>query len=148
MKILVINGPNLNMLGRREPEIYGSFTLDEVNRRMTELASELGAEVSFFQSNHEGELVQKIQEAPGTYDAIVINPGAYTHTSIALRDAISSTGMPVVETHISNIYRREEFRQHSYISGVAAGQISGFGAESYLLALRAAAGIVKAVRKK
>ena len=141
MKILVIHGPNLNMLGKREPDIYGTFTLDDINKRMSALAAELGVEVSFFQSNHEGELVQKIQDSLCVYQALVINPGAYTHTSVALRDAISSTGIPTVETHISNIYRREEFRRHSYISGVAAGQISGFGPDSYLLALRAAAGI-------
>jgi 3-dehydroquinate dehydratase II len=139
MKILIINGPNLNLLGKREPEIYGSVTLDDINGRVAALASELGVEVSFFQSNHEGELVQKIQDAMGVYQAIVINPGAYTHTSIALRDAISSAGIPTVETHISNIYKREDFRKRSYIAGVAAGQISGFGPDSYLLALRAAA---------
>jgi len=139
MKILVIHGPNLNLLGMREPEIYGAFTLDDINRRLSALAAELGVEVFFFQSNHEGELVQKIQDAMGMYQSIVINPGAYTHTSIALRDAISSTGIPTVETHISNIYKREEFRKHSFISAVAAGQISGFGLNSYLLALRAAA---------
>ena len=144
MKILVIHGPNLNLLGKREPEIYGSFTLDDINDRLSSLAKELGVEVSFYQSNHEGELVQKIQDAMGVYEAIVINPGAYTHTSVALRDAISSTGIPTVEAHISNIYKREEFRKHSYISGVAIGQIAGFGADSYLLALRAAAGFVKA----
>jgi 3-dehydroquinate dehydratase-2 len=138
MRILVINGPNLNLLGKREPDVYGSFTLDAINERIAALAEELGVEVSFFQSNHEGELVQKIQDAMGVFQAIVINPGAYTHTSVALRDAISSTGIPTIETHISNIYRREEFRQHSYISGVAVGQISGFGPDSYLLALRAA----------
>ncbi|HTG00905.1 MAG TPA: type II 3-dehydroquinate dehydratase [Nitrospirota bacterium] len=138
MKILIINGPNLNMLGRREPEIYGSMTLDAINGNISLLAAELGVEVTFYQSNHEGELVQSIQEALGVYQAIVLNPGAYTHTSVAIRDAIASTGVPVVETHLSNIYRREEFRQHSYISGVAVGQISGFGADSYLLALRAA----------
>ncbi len=147
MRILVINGPNLNLLGKREPDVYGSFTLEEINNRITALATELGVEVSFFQSNHEGELVQKIQEAMGAYEAIVINPGAYTHTSIALRDAISSTGIPAVETHISNIYKREEFRKHSYISGVAVGQISGFGPESYLLALRAAVSFASASRK-
>jgi 3-dehydroquinate dehydratase-2 len=141
VKILIINGPNLNLLGKREPDIYGSFTLDDINARIAALASELGVEVSFFQSNHEGELVQRIQEAMGVFQAIVINPGAYTHTSIALRDAISSTGIPTVETHISNIYKREEFRKYSYISGVAAGQISGFGPDSYLLALRAAAAL-------
>jgi 3-dehydroquinate dehydratase-2 len=138
MRILVINGPNLNLLGKREPDVYGSFTLDAINERIAALAAELGVEVSFFQSNHEGELVQKIQDAMGVFQAIVINPGAYTHTSVALRDAISSTGIPTIETHISNIYRREEFRKHSYISGVAVGQISGFGPNSYLLALRAA----------
>lgn len=143
MKILVIHGPNLNLLGRREPEIYGTVTLDDINRRLGALAGELGIDVSFYQSNHEGELVQQIQDAMGVYQGIVINPGAYTHTSVALRDAISSTGIPAVETHLSNIYKREEFRKHSYISGVAAGQISGFGADSYLLALRAIAGIVK-----
>jgi 3-dehydroquinate dehydratase-2 len=143
MKILIINGPNLNLLGKREPEIYGTFTLDDINRRVSALAAELGVEVSFFQSNHEGELVQKIQDAMGVYQAIVINPGAYTHTSVALRDAIVSTGIPVVEAHISNIYRREEFRKHSYISGVAIGQITGFGPDSYLLALRAAVGFGK-----
>ena len=144
MKILIIHGPNLNLLGKREPEIYGSFTLDDINNRLTALAGELGVEVSFYQSNHEGELVQKIQEAMGVYQAIVINPGAYTHTSVALRDAIASTGIPTVEAHISNIYKREEFRKHSYISGVAIGQITGFGADSYLLALRAAVGFGKA----
>ena len=144
MKILVIHGPNLNLLGRREPDIYGTVTLEDINNRLTSLAKELGVEVSFFQSNHEGELVQKIQDAMGVYEAIVINPGAYTHTSVALRDAISSTGIPTVETHISNIYRREEFRKHSYISGVATGQITGFGPDSYLLALRAAVGLGKA----
>jgi 3-dehydroquinate dehydratase II len=141
MKILVMNGPNLNLLGKREPDIYGSCTLEDINQKVSALARELGVEVSFFQSNHEGDLVQKIQDAMGTYQAIVINPGAYTHTSVALRDAISSTGIPTVETHISNIYRREEFRKHSYISAVAAGQITGFGPDSYLLALRAAVGL-------
>jgi len=143
MKILVINGPNLNLLGKREPQIYGAETLDDINRRIAALAVELGVEVAFFQSNHEGELVQKIQDAMGAYRAIVINPGAYTHTSVALRDAISSTGIPTIEAHISNIYKREEFRHHSYISGVAAGQIAGFGPDSYLLALRAAVGLIK-----
>lgn len=148
MKILVINGPNLNLLGKREPDVYGSVTLEDINRRIAALAAELGADVSFFQSNHEGELVQKIQEAMGTFQAIVINPGAYTHTSVALRDAISSTGIPTIETHISNIYKREEFRKHSYISGVSVGQITGFGPDSYLLALRAAVSCVADSGKK
>jgi len=148
MKILVIHGPNLNLLGKREPGIYGALTLDDINKKISTLAAELGVEAAFFQSNHEGELVQSIQEAMGRYDAIVINPGAYTHTSIALRDAISGTGIPVIETHISNIYKREEFRKQSFISGVAVGQISGFGTDSYLLALRAAAGLGKDGSKK
>jgi len=148
MKILVVHGPNLNLLGKREPDIYGTVTLDDINGRLSALAKELGVEVSFFQSNHEGELVQKIQDAMDVYQAIVLNPGAYTHTSVALRDAISSTGIPVVETHISNIYKREEFRQHSYVSGVAVGQITGFGPDSYLLGLRAAAGLGKDSGKK
>ena len=143
MHILIIHGPNLNMLGRREPDIYGTFTLEDINGRLAALARELGTDIAFFQSNHEGELVQKIQDAMGIYDAIVINPGAYTHTSVALRDAIASTGIPTIEAHISNIYRREEFRKHSYISGVAVGQITGFGPDSYLLALRAAVAQVK-----
>jgi len=143
MNILVVHGPNLNLLGKREPNIYGTVTLDEINGRLTSLAEELGTEVSCVQSNHEGELVQMIQNAMGAYQALVINPGAYTHTSVAIRDAIASTGILAVEVHLSNIYRREEFRQHSFISGVAAGQITGFGIDSYLLGLRAA---VQAVR--
>ncbi|HAR45440.1 MAG: type II 3-dehydroquinate dehydratase [Nitrospirae bacterium GWC2_57_13] len=143
MKILVIHGPNLNLLGTREPEIYGSLTLDDVNERISKLASELGVEVEFFQSNHEGQLVDAIQGAVGRCQAIVINPGAYTHTSVALRDAVAGTGVPTIEAHLSNIHRREEFRKHSYIAGVAAGQICGFGPDSYLLALRAAVGLVK-----
>lgn len=141
MKILVIHGPNLNLLGRREPDIYGSLTLDDINKRLSGLAAELGVGVSFFQSNHEGELVDEVQKAARRYDAIVINPGAYTHTSIALRDAIVGAGIPAVEVHLSNIYRREEFRRHSFISQVVLGVISGFGPDSYLLALRAAAAI-------
>ena len=144
MKILVLHGPNLNLLGKREPEIYGKITLEDINDRCNTLAHELAAETVFFQSNHEGELVQKIQEAVGVYQAIVINPGAYTHTSIALRDAIASTGLPTIEVHLSNIFKREDFRQYSYISGVAAGQITGFGVDSYLLGIRAAVQAVKA----
>jgi len=143
MRILVLHGPNLNLLGRREPDVYGTVTLDHINKKISALAMELGVDVAFFQSNHEGELVQKIQDAMGAFQAIVINPGAYTHTSVAIRDAISSLDIPVVETHISNIYKREEFRHHSFISGVAVGQIAGFGPESYLLAIRAAAGLAK-----
>ena len=136
MRILVIHGPNLNMLGKREPEIYGSSTLDDVNSRLGKEAKELGAKVEFFQSNSEGEIVGRIQAAMDSTDGILMNPGAYTHTSVAIRDAILSTGLPVVEAHMSNIYKREDFRQKSYVSGVALGVISGFGAESYSLGLR------------
>ncbi|MCL4245218.1 MAG: type II 3-dehydroquinate dehydratase [Candidatus Dadabacteria bacterium] len=136
MRILVIHGPNLNMLGKREPEIYGSSTLDDVNARLGKEAKELGAEVEFFQSNSEGEIVGRIQAAMDSADGILINPGGYTHTSVAIRDAILSAGLPVVEAHMSNIYKREDFRQKSYVSGVAMGVISGFGAESYSLGLR------------
>ena len=136
MRILVIHGPNLNMLGKREPEIYGSSTLDDVNARLGKEAKELGAKVEFFQSNSEGEIAGRLQAAMDSTDGILMNPGAYTHTSVAIRDAILSTGLPVVEAHMSNIYKREDFRQKSYVSGVALGVISGFGAESYSLGLR------------
>ena len=136
LRILVIHGPNLNMLGKREPEIYGSSTLEDVNTKLGREAKELGAEVEFFQSNSEGEIVGRIQGAMSSAQGILINPGGYTHTSVAIRDAILSTGLPVVEAHMSNIYKREDFRQKSYVSGVALGVISGFGAESYSLALR------------
>lgn len=135
MKILIIHGPNLNMLGKREPEIYGATTLGEINTALSTKAKELGAEVSFFQSNSEGEIVSSIQDSMSEFDGIVINPGAYTHTSVAIRDAILSSGLPVVEVHISNIYKREDFRQKSFISGVALGVISGFGVNSYMLGL-------------
>jgi len=137
MKILVINGPNLNMLGEREPDKYGSATFDDVKKILYSAAFELNVNVEIVQSNIEGELVDYIQQAKGVYDGIVINPAAYTHTSVALRDAILAVNLPVVEIHISNIYKREEFRQHSYIAPVAIGQISGFGVNGYALALRA-----------
>ena len=136
MKILIIHGPNLNMLGKREPEIYGATTLEELNGSLEKLAADLGTEVSFFQSNSEGEIVSTIQDAMSKQDGIIINPGAYTHTSVAIRDAILSSGLPVVETHISNVYKREDFRQKSYVSGVALGVISGFGINSYFLGLK------------
>jgi 3-dehydroquinate dehydratase-2 len=137
-KILLLNGPNLNLLGKRQPEIYGRLTLDQVNRKIQQLAVELMVEVEIRQSNSEGELVSWIQEAPEQFGALVINPAAYTHSSVALRDAITAAGIPTVEVHISNIYKREEFRRHSYIAEVAIGQITGFGIQSYLLGLRAA----------
>ncbi len=142
-KVLVIHGPNLNMLGRRETDVYGNATLDEINNAVRLLAKELGADVSFFQSNSEGKLIDIIHEAAGAYDVIVINPGGYTHSSVALRDAIAAVNIPAVEVHMSNIYSREEFRHHSFISPVAVGQISGFGVNSYLLGLRAAVEIVR-----
>lgn len=133
--ILIINGPNLNMLGTREPEIYGSTTLSDINERIQRCADEAGVAVAFFQSNHEGAIVDKIQEAMGKYAYIILNAGAYTHYSVAIRDAIAAIDVPVIEVHMSNIYTREEFRHHSVIAPVAMGQISGFGAESYLAAL-------------
>ncbi len=138
-KILVLNGPNLNLLGTRQPEIYGKLTLAEIEKKVRALAEDLGVEVDFRQSNSEGELVNWIQQAAGNFAALVINPAAYTHTSLALRDAISAVGIPTVEIHLSNIYKREPFRHHSYIAEVAAGQIAGFGVDSYLLGVQAAA---------
>ncbi len=142
-RILVLHGPNLNLLGQREASIYGSTSLEEINRLIKEEADKLGLEVTTLQSNYEGRLVEAIQDARGKYDLIIINPAAYTHTSIALRDAILAVDIPVIEVHISNIYKREAFRQKSYIAGVAVGQICGFGINSYLLAIRAAAKIIQ-----
>ncbi|MDZ8263373.1 type II 3-dehydroquinate dehydratase [Nostoc sp. ChiQUE01b] len=137
LSILALHGPNLNLLGQREPEIYGSLTLAEINRLLEEEAFKLQAKVFPLQSNHEGILVDAIHAAFGQHQGIVINAGAYTHTSVALRDAIAAVNLPTVEVHLSNIYRREEFRHHSYIAPVAIGQISGFGVQSYLLGLQA-----------
>ena len=137
-QILILNGPNLNLLGTRQPEIYGKLTLRQIEKQVRALAKDLGVNIDFRQSNSEGELVTWIQQAAGKFGAIVINPAAYTHTSLAMRDAISAVGIPTIEIHLSNIHKREQFRHHSYIAEVAAGQIAGFGAESYLLGLRAA----------
>lgn len=142
-KILVLNGPNLNLLGTRQPEIYGKLTLAEINQKVRALAKDLGVEVEIRQSNHEGELVTWIQDAPKKFGAIVINPAAYTHSSIAMRDAITAVGIPTVEIHLSNIHKRETFRRHSYIAEAAVGQIAGFGVESYLLGIRAAAQLIQ-----
>ena len=139
-KILVLHGPNLNLLGSREPEIYGRDTLADIDARLGALAGELGVAVEARQSNHEGELVTWIQQAGAEgFGAVIINAGAYTHTSVAVRDALTACGLPVIEVHLSNIHKREEFRRTSLISDVVVGQIAGFGPQSYLLALRAAA---------
>lgn len=145
MNILVLHGPNLNLLGTREPGIYGAVTLSAINSALAELAVQLGASVDFFQSNSEGALIDAIQGAAASHDGILINPAAYTHTSIAVRDAIAAIGLPVVEVHLSNIHAREQFRHNSFIAPVAIGQIAGFGPDSYLLGLEA---LVRHIRNK
>lgn len=137
-KILVIHGPNLNLLGKREPETYGKIGIDEINKSLQQLAKKNGVGLDIFQSNHEGEIVDKIGGAKNTCASLLINPAAYTHTSIAIRDAILATGIPTIEVHLSNIYSREGFRHTSLIAPVAKGQISGFGIDSYLFGLEAA----------
>ncbi len=135
MKILVVNGPNMNLLGRREPEKYGRLTLAEIEARLTKLAGELGLEAAFFQSNHEGELVSAIQAAGEAGQGIILNAAAFTHTSVAIRDAVAACGSPVVEVHMTNPRAREEFRRVSLLDGVCAGSVAGFGWESYAVAL-------------
>lgn len=147
MKLLFLNGPNLNLLGQREPEIYGRATLADVETKVRERAVRLGAEVDFRQTNLEGELVTWIQQAKAKADAIVLNAAAYTHSSIALRDAISATGIPTIEIHLSNIHAREEFRHKSLIAPVCCGQICGFGVDSYVLGVEAAVNVVKSTKK-
>lgn len=142
MKILVLHGPNLNLLGTREPEVYGTLTLADINVAITELAIGLGCEVTIVQSNSEGELIDAIQSAMGRYRGIIINPAGYTHTSVAIRDALSAVALPTIEVHLSNIHGREGFRAHSYVAPIAVGQICGFGRDSYLLALRALVSII------
>jgi len=142
-KILVIHGPNLNLLGHREPKVYGKVTLEKINSELKKLGKKEGVEVITVQTNVEGEIVNLIQKAKKSYKAIVINPGGYTHYSVAIRDAVASVKIPTVEVHLSNIYAREEFRQKSVIAPVAAGQIAGFGKNSYLLGLKAAIDLIK-----
>lgn len=137
-KILIINGPNLNLLGTREKDVYGTNTLSEIAAAVNNEAQLLGMDVDFIQTNHEGEIIDKIHDSRSSYDLLIINPGAYTHYSIAIRDAIKAVELPCIEVHLSNIHAREEFRNKSVIAPVCTGQISGFGANSYIIALRAA----------
>ena len=146
--VLVIHGPNLNLLGEREPEVYGHTSLADIDKELKQLGRELEMKVETFQSNSEGGIVDRIQNARGKCDVLLINPGAYTHTSVAIRDAIAAVNIPVVEVHLSNVYRREPFRHHSTIADIAHGRIMGFGAESYTLALRAARTIAEESRRR
>jgi 3-dehydroquinate dehydratase II len=142
-RLLIVNGPNLNTLGTREPEIYGKETLSDIEKKCQKAAKSLGLALDFYQSNHEGELVDTIQSAAKAHKGVIINAGAYTHTSIAIMDALLTLKIPVIEVHMSNIFRREEFRHESYVSKAAKGVICGFGSASYLLALDAMAGLLK-----
>ncbi|GMT42726.1 MAG: 3-dehydroquinate dehydratase [bacterium] len=147
MKVLIINGPNINLLGRREKTIYGDLSYEELSENLYAAAKEKDQEIEIFQSNHEGEIVDRIQSSSGEFGFMIINPGAYTHTSLAIRDALLSVGTPFIEVHISNIYGREEFRKHSYISDIADGVISGFGTDVYFLALEGVQSILSSQKK-
>ncbi len=136
MKVAVVHGPNLRLLGRREPEVYGTDTLPDIERRLGQVAAELGVDIEYFQSNHEGQILDFLEEAASRVDGFVVNPGAFTHTSVALRDGLTGVGRPFVEVHLSNTQAREPFRRHSCLSDVAAGVVYGFGVDSYLLGLR------------
>ena len=139
LRILVLHGPNLNLLGTREPEVYGRTTLAQIDAEIEAAGKQAGCDVESFQSNHEGQLIDRIQDAIGRCDGILINPGGLTHTSVSLRDALAGTDLPVIEVHISNVFAREDFRRHSYVSGVALGVVSGLGTRGYTLALAALA---------
>ena len=144
MKILILHGPNLNLLGTREPEVYGSMTLNDINEKIVALGKELGAEITCLQSNHEGALIDALHESRSWASGVVFNPGGYTHTSVALRDAITAIVIPVIEVHLSNVYAREEFRHTSFVSAVCKGKVSGFGWRSYELGLRGLIDIINA----
>lgn len=144
-RILVLHGPNLNLLGRREPHLYGTQTLAQIDADLAATAKEIGVETESFQSNHEGELIDRIQEAMGQVDGILINPGGFTHSSVALRDALVATGLPILEVHLSNVYARESFRHVSYVSAIAVGVISGLGAQGYRFGLEALVTRLRAV---
>ncbi|HHZ90888.1 TPA: type II 3-dehydroquinate dehydratase [Candidatus Poribacteria bacterium] len=148
MNILLVHGPNLNLLGKRQPEIYGTQTLDNINHYLIQVAQKQGVELKTFQSNHEGAIVSEIGDNIDWADGILINPAAYTHTSVAIRDALSAVTLPVIEIHLSNIYKREGFRHHSYVSPIAVGVISGFGSHSYELALNAMINILQQIEKE
>ena len=148
MNILLIHGPNLNLLGKRQPEIYGTQTLDNINHYLIQVAQKQGVELKTFQSNHEGAIVSEIGDNIDWADGILINPAAYTHTSVAIRDALSAVSLPVIEIHLSNIYKREDFRHHSYVSPIAVGVICGFGNHSYELALNAMINILQQIEKE
>ena len=148
MRILVIHGPNLQLLGHRNPSVYGRMSLSTINEKLKVQAKRLKATITLIQSNHEGEIVEAVGKAPGRYEGILINPAAYTHTSVAIRDALEAAGLPAVEVHLSNIYARESFRRNSLMSPVVAGQITGFGAESYAFGLTALTGLLTSRRRK
>ena len=148
MKILILNGPNLNLLGTREPAVYGSATLADVERLIRDRAARLAVEVDFRQSNHEGQLIDWLHQARGNFDVLILNAGAFTHTSVALRDAIAGVGLPAIEVHLSNVHAREEFRHKSMIAAVCKGVIAGFGPNSYVLALEAAVNISETTKKR
>lgn len=146
-KVLIVNGPNINLIGSREKDVYGAMSYEELCEKLKSEAASLGQALTIFQSNHEGELVDRIQSARGAFDIIIINPGAYTHTSVAIRDALLAVDMPCIELHISNVHKREEFRKHSYISDIADGIIIGLGTEGYFLALKGVQTVIKARKK-